>query len=109
MALKHIPWFPPRGVIEYHHPGFAGTAYDPIHTTPFGSRSTYAQCVEFGSSGPVRIESMFPLGESGTITLDMNITLPTDPSVPMPVFDPNFHSMEPYFDNFILRPFPLFE
>ena len=109
LALKHTPWFPPRGEIEYHHPGFAGTAYDPLHTTPFGSRSTYAQCVEYGSSGPVRIESMFPLGESGTITLDMNITLPTDPTVPMPVFDPHFFSMTPYFDNFSPRPFPLFE
>ena len=108
MALSHTPWFPPRGEIEFHHPGFEGTAYDPIHTTPYGNRSTYAQCVEYGPAGPVRIESMFPLGESGTITLHPTITLPTDPTMPMPVFDPNFLSMTPYYDNFSPRPFPLF-
>ena len=108
-ALKHTPWFPPRGEIEFKHPGFKGTAYDPLHTTPFGCRSTYVQCVEYGTSGPVRIESMFPLGESGTITLHPTLTLPTDPSMPFPVFDPNFYSMAPYYDNFRPRPFPLFE
>ncbi len=101
MALKHTPWFPPRGEIEFKHPGFAGTPYDPLHTAPFGSRSTYAQCVEYGSQGPVRIESMFPLGESGTILLEPNLMLPD--------FDPCFYAMTPYYDNFQPRPFPLFK
>jgi penicillin amidase len=100
-ALRHTPWFPPRGDIEFKHPGFAGTPYDPLHTTLFGSRSTYAQCIEYGPQGPIRIESMFPLGESGTILLEPNLMLP--------IFDPNFYSMTPYFDNFQPRPFPLFK
>jgi penicillin G amidase len=65
---------------------------------PFSSRSTYADCVEFGAWGPIRIESMFPLGESGYIPADFNGTN----------FDPNFFSMTPIFDPFEPRPFPLF-
>jgi len=75
-----------RGVIEYRHDIFGE-----VHTTPFASRSTYGHCVEFGPSGPVRIESFFPLGESGNI------------------LSPHFLSMAELFDAFEHRPFPLFD
>jgi len=71
-----------------------------IHAMPFSSRSTYAHCVEMGSNGPVRIESMFPLGESGFIGMNADGT---------PAFDPHFFSMTEVFDTFVYREFPLFE
>jgi len=43
---------------------------------------------------------MFPLGESG------NITMGADGK---PVFDKNFFSMAPEFDTFAPRDFPLFQ
>ncbi len=90
------PYNQPRGVITYTH-----DLLGPLpHTTPYSNRSTYAQCVEFGPTGPVRIESMFPLGESGFIGVSAQGA---------PVFDPNFFSMTPYYDPFTPRPFPLFE
>jgi len=82
-----------RGLITYSH-SLIGT----VHAGPFSSRSTYAHCVKYNRSGPVRIESMFPLGESGTIL----------GAPPYPVFDANFFSMTPVFDPFEPRPFPLF-
>jgi penicillin amidase len=86
-TLGNRPWGTnKRGVTEHVHDIF-GT----VHTTPFSSRSTYVQCVEFGSSGPVRIESVFPMGESGNI------------------FSPHFRSMNKLFDSFEYRPFPLFD
>jgi len=89
--LNTRPWgIGKRGVIEYQH-DLIGV----VHTMPFSSRSTYAHCVELGPWGPVRIESMFPLGESGFITYNSN-------------FDPNFFSMTPVFDPFEPRSFPLF-
>lgn len=92
-----LPEDVPRGEIVYTH-DFIG----PIHSMPFGSRSTYAHIVEFGRKGPVRIESMFPLGESGTILMG-----PGGPADP--VFDPHFFSMTPVFDVFQPREFPLFD
>jgi penicillin amidase len=93
-SLHDQPWgIGKRGVISYKH-DLLGV----IHAMPFSSRSTYAHCVEFGHGGPIRIESMFPLGESGNI-----LGIP-----PEPVFDPNFFSMTPVFDPFEPRPFPLF-
>jgi penicillin amidase len=86
-ALGNQPWGKnARGVIEHKHDIF-GT----VHTTPFASRATYAQCVEFDPSGPVRIESLFPMGQSGNI------------------FSPDFRSMNKLFDSFEHRPFPLFD
>ena len=86
-TLGNQPWGRnKRGVIEHKHDIF-GT----VHTTPLASRSTYAQCVEFDSSGPVRIESLFPMGQSGDI------------------FSPHFRSMNKLFDAFEHRPFPLFD
>ena len=89
------PYLVSRGYIRYVHPMLGE-----IHTTPFSSRSTYAHVVEFGKDGPVRIESMFPLGESGTILMD---------ETGAPIFDPHFFSMAPLFDSFTHRSFPLFD
>ncbi len=80
-----------RGTIDYQH-FFLGIQ----HRTPFANRSTYAHCVEMGANGPVRIESMFPLGQSGTIFNGS-------------VLDPNYFSMVEFYDNFAPRSFPLFD
>lgn len=94
--LGEPPWgIDARGEITYKH-----SLLGEVHTMPFSSRSTYAQCVEYGTAGPVRIESMFPLGESGNILLGPWFA---------PVFDPNFFSMTPVFDGFAHREFPLFD
>ena len=75
-------------------------AFAALHAIPFSSRSTYAHCVEYGENGPVRIESMFPLGESGHLGYVGTLT---------PTFDPNYFTMAPAYDPFMPRPFPLFE
>lgn len=96
------PWgVDQRGEIEFNHPLFDSPplALNPLHTIPFSSRSTYAHCVEMGRSGPVRIESMFPLGESGDIRAG---------ALGAPVFDANFYTMAPVYDFFAHRDFPLF-
>ncbi len=82
-----------RGEITYKHEMLGA-----VHSIPTSSRSTYAHCVEMGASGPVRIESMLPLGESGTILMD---------ATGNPVFDPHFFSMSPVYDGFQHRAFPL--
>lgn len=90
--LDEAPWGTgQRGTIDYRH-DFLGL----VHQSPLSSRSTYAHCVEFGPFGPERIESMFPLGESGNIDVYMNP-------------DSNFFSMTPIFDPFMPRDFPVFE
>lgn len=91
------PWgIGARGTIAFRH----DLIPTPVHVMPFASRSTYAHCVEYGAGGPERIASMFPLGESGDIRMGSGYS---------PVFDANFFSMTPYFDNFMYRDFPLFE
>jgi penicillin amidase len=85
----------PRGYIHYIH-----QVYGEMWQTPYSSRSTYAHCVEFDMNGPIRIESMFPLGESGETLPDQYGKL---------WINPNFFSMIPNFDPFLPRPFPLFE
>lgn len=86
------PYNRPRGVITFRH-----QLLGPLHTMPFSNRSTFAHCLEYGPSGVVRLESMFPLGESGNITMGAQ---------GQPVFDPNFFSMAPFYDAFTTRPFP---
>ncbi|MEA3486546.1 MAG: penicillin acylase family protein [Thermodesulfobacteriota bacterium] len=83
-----------RGTITFNH-DMLGQVWE----IPFSSRSTYAHCVEFGAAGPVGIESMFPLGESGTILMGEGGA---------PDFDDNFLSMTPVYDDFSHREFPLF-
>jgi penicillin amidase len=85
----------PRGWITYNHQIFGQ-----IWQTPWSARSTYAQCIEFDMNGPVRIESMFPLGESGSVLPD---------AYGQADIDDNFFSMVPAFDPFMPRPFPLFD
>lgn len=93
--LGEQPWgTDERGIITFNH-----DLLGPVWEIPFSSRSTYAHCVEFGGSGPVAIESMFPLGESGTILMD---------EFGDPDFDSNFLSMTPVYDDFSHREFPLF-
>jgi penicillin amidase len=84
-----------RGWITYRHDVFGV-----IWQTPFSSRSTYAHCVEFDMNGPTRIESMFPLGESGEVVPDQH---------GQASFNQNFFTMVPAYDPFMPRPFPLFE
>ena len=96
------PYDVPRGTIDFGHPLLGGLdpAYDAIHSIPFSSRSVYAHVVEYGENGPVRIESMFPLGPSGQLWFNGTFN---------PVFDPNFFSMAPFFDPFMPRDFPIFD
>ncbi len=95
-SLSSRPWGNgTRGRIAYNH-----SMLGEVWIMPFSSRSTYAHCVEMGRKGPVRIESMFPLGESGDILAD---------SFGMPVFDDDFFSMTLVFDLFAYRSFPLFK
>ena len=89
------PWYQPRGVDIFVH-AFLGN----IHAAPFASRSIYSQCVEMGESGPVRIESILALGQSGTLLTGENGE---------PVFDRNYTSMTEFYDNWVHRIFPLFD
>lgn len=94
-TLGARPWNAARGNITYNH-----SMLGQIWTTPFASRSTYAHVVEYGVDGPVRIESMFPLGESGDIQMDDGGN---------PVFNDGYFGMTPEFDGFAPRNFPLFD
>jgi penicillin amidase len=94
-TLGASPWGTnKRGVIPFNH-AMLGKVWE----MPFSSRSTYAHTIEYASSGPLKIQSMFPLGESGTI-------LGAPPAAP--VFDANFFSMTGVYDGFVYRDFPLF-
>lgn len=94
-TLGERPWDVERGTIAHKH-DLLGLQT----TTPYFSRATYDQCVEVGRHGPVRIESMFAIGESGTILGD---------PLTGPEFDQNFFSMKGIFDSFAYRNFPLFK
>jgi penicillin amidase len=101
-TLGSRPWgVGARGVITFEHPVLANIGSGVVHTMPRSSRSTYAQCVEYDSAGPVRIESMIPLGESGMVF--------GDPASLSSVLHPHFLSMTEVFDGFVHRPFPLFD
>ena len=104
------PYNEPRGTIEHVHGIFdLVEIIGPLWTqTPYSSRSTYAQAVEYDMNGPIRIESMFPLGESGGLYYN-GIYEPLSPFLTWPTPDDNFYSMVPFFDAFMTRPFPLFD
>ncbi len=96
------PYNVPRGYDTYGHAllGALDPAFKAVHATPKAARSAYAHVVEFGEDGPVRIESMFQLGESGAMYFNGTLT---------PTFDPNNFSMAPFYDSWTLRSFPLFD
>jgi penicillin amidase len=100
------PYGAERGTIVFGHSLLSaldpilGSHFGALHSMPFSERSTYAHVVEFGESGPARIESMFPLGESGAFYFNGTFA---------PTVDPNYFSMAPVYDPFLPRPFPLFE
>ncbi len=99
-ALGPQPWgIGARGVINFVHPVLANIGAGLVHTMPLSSRSTYGQCIEYGPAGPVRIESMIPLGESGMVFGN-----PVEWTL-----HPHFLSMTPVYDGFVHRPFPLFD
>jgi len=83
-----------------------------IWRIPFGSRSTYAQCVQFDINGPDRIESFFPLGQSTLIY--WHILLSEDvmrflAPHKTTLYHKHFFDMSiKYFDRFVHREFPLF-
>ena len=89
------PYGVERGEIVYEHQIFGE-----IWRTPYSTRSTYAQIIEYDENGPARIESMFPLGQSGEVLPDAS---------GQAEFNPHFFSMIPAFDPFMPRPFPLFD
>jgi len=101
---------------EPYHTNLLSLLKANIHDIPFGSRSTYAQCVQFDSDGPDRIESFFPLGQSGHINWRMILVGANDPlfthfTAPhySSFYHPHFFDMSiKYFDRFIHREFPLF-
>jgi len=83
-----------RNVIPYNH-AMMGKVWE----MPFSSRSTYAHTVEYAGTGPLKIQSMFPLGESGNISAGAGGA---------PVFNANFFTMTDVYDGFVYRDFPLF-
>ncbi|MDE0959837.1 MAG: penicillin acylase family protein [Planctomycetota bacterium] len=89
------PWDQPRANIS-----FTGQVVGEVWTTPWLDRSTYTQVVELGPQGPVRIESMIPLGQSGMIYQG-----PTGE----PLFDEFYFGFTEIFDGFQPRSFPTFE
>ncbi|CAM2064058.1 Penicillin acylase family protein [Sulfidibacter corallicola] len=98
-ALGEQPWGQGlRGTLQFDHPLLSLLTGAPLHQVPFSNRSTYAHCIEVGETGPVRIDSMFPLGESGNIYGE-GLTFE---------LDTHFLSMTPFFDDFSHRSFPLF-
>jgi penicillin amidase len=108
-TLGSQPWgVGARGETVYEHPVLANLGSGVVHTMPRSSRSTYAQCVEYGFTGPVRIESMFPLGESGMLLGDP-ISLALQGKPVSSAFHPHLLSMTSVFDGFAHRDFPLFD
>jgi penicillin amidase len=89
------PYGQTRPEIVYRHDIFGE-----VWRAPWSNRSTYAQVVEYDMNGPVRIESMFPLGQSGEVVPNQ---------IGQPAFNDHFFSMVPVFDPFMPRPFPLFD
>ncbi|MBN2430839.1 MAG: penicillin acylase family protein [Acidobacteria bacterium] len=90
--LGGCPWDFSRWNIVFRH-DFLGE----LDRMPWSNRSTYAHCLEIGPWGVQRIESLFPLGESGNI----------DISTGQPVFDPHFFSMQNLYRTFTHRVFPV--
>ncbi|KPA08864.1 Peptidase S45, penicillin amidase [Candidatus Magnetomorum sp. HK-1] len=116
--LGDQPWgVDKRGYIEINHDVIYKLIGPSIPTwklwrIPFASRSTYAQCVQLGVNGPDRIESFFPVGQSGHIywpfLLDTGMERFLAPHTSK-LYHDDFFSMIPYYDTFTHRNFPLFD
>jgi len=84
---------------------------------PYASRAIYEQCIEYGSNGPTKIESVFPLGQSGHIYWNLLLVGASDPHFKhflaphfTKIYHEHFFDMSlKYYDQFKLREFPLFE
>ena len=95
-TLGEAPWNVSRERLVFEHKMIGKVADMPwINGAPFN------QLVEIGSDGPVRIESLLPLGQSGDIRLDT--------ATMKPVFDEHFFSFNDNFKNFQFYSFPLFK
>lgn len=94
-ALGPRPWKHPRATIDY-----VSEVLGEVWSSPWLDRSTYAQVVEVGPDGPSRIESMIPLGQSGTI-----LSGPAGE----PLFDEDYFGFTDVFDGFLHRLFPTFD
>jgi len=88
-ALGPRPFEVERGQILFVHPIFGE-----LETAPFGNRSTFGQAASVGPAGPTRVETLFPLGQSGLIT-----EREFDPEL-----DDNFLSQHPFFVDFLHTP-----
>ncbi|MBW2367973.1 MAG: penicillin acylase family protein [Deltaproteobacteria bacterium] len=85
--LGNRPWgINKRGVITYRHVILGAMK----QTTPYSCRATYGHVVEYASNGPKRVESLFSLGQSGTIL----------GSTEAPKYNENFFDMLPMFNAF---------
>lgn len=94
--LGQRPWGKDRrGTLDFRHPALWNMA-----RVPFANRATYAQAVAMSPDGPERIQSFFPLGSSGMITANAFSGIP--------VLDPLFTAMRPYYDHWQMRDFPNF-
>jgi len=98
--LGPTPWGTgKRGSIIYNHVLFGNISNLGVTTpSPGAQRSTYAQSVEYDGNGPVHIDSLLQLGQSGTITGTQFA----------PVFDVNALNMKEAFDSWDYNAFPLF-
>jgi penicillin amidase len=94
-ALGPRPWNHPRATIDY-----VSEVLGEVWSSPWLDRSTYAQVVELGPQGPIRIESMIPLGQSGAIYQGPGGE---------PEFDEHYFGFTDIFDGFEPRPFPTFD
>ncbi|MGE4619313.1 MAG: penicillin acylase family protein [Planctomycetota bacterium] len=94
-ALGPRPWNHSRATIDY-----VSEVLGEVWSSPWLDRSTYAQVVELGPQGPIRIESMIPLGQSGAIYQGPGGE---------PEFDEHYFGFTDIFDGFEPRPFPTFD
>ena len=101
-ALGTRPWgTDQRGTIDFFH-ALYGTLTNgtPIHSTRYGARATYAQVVSMGEDGPSRIQSMFPLGQSGFLQVGPDGA---------PILGEHVLDMNEFFDSFVHRTIQLFQ
>ena len=108
--LGEQPWgATARGFILFQH-SFLGT----VQATPFGNRATYVQAIAMGPNGPARIDTMFPLGQSGTLLLGPDGIPRTEAGTvvgsgqPQPEGVDHFVSLRDIWATLTLRPFPIF-